>query len=127
MISKDGKKNITKKQLINYIHDKIDSSVKSRTMTEQVFNCTFDTITELLVQNEGIILKKFGTFETVVRAPRAGRNPMTGAPLHIPETNAIVFKAGTYLKSIIKDAIVYKKPLKDSKADNKTRRATAKK
>lgn len=45
----------------------------------------------------------FGTFETRRRKARQGRNPATGAPLHIPATTVAAFKAAKGLKERVAD------------------------
>lgn len=40
----------------------------------------------------------FGKFETRHRRARSGRNPATGAPIHIPATTVAAFKAAKGLK-----------------------------
>ncbi len=43
----------------------------------------------------------FGTFEIRTRAARRGRNPRSGATIHIPESKSVGFKAGKGLKTRI--------------------------
>lgn len=44
----------------------------------------------------GVIVKiaGLGKFEKKTRAARLGRNPQSGAEIHIPETTVLTFKAG---------------------------------
>ena len=44
----------------------------------------------------------FGTFETVKRAAREGRNPQTGAVVKIKASRSPKFKAGKALKDFVK-------------------------
>ena len=44
----------------------------------------------------------FGTFSVRHRAARDGRNPQTGAPMHIPASKVPGFKAGKALKDKVK-------------------------
>lgn len=55
-------------------------------------------IGDALARGEKVTLTGFGTFEVRHRKARMGRNPQTGAPLHIPETNYPAFRAGKALK-----------------------------
>jgi len=55
-------------------------------------------IADALARGEKVTLTGFGTFEVRHRKARMGRNPQTGAPLHIPETNYPAFRAGKALK-----------------------------
>ena len=54
------------------------------------------------LKKEGkVTLVGFGTFKVTKRAARDGRNPLTGASLHIPARNAVSFKAGSKLKDSV--------------------------
>jgi len=52
-------------------------------------------------KGDSIVLPGFASISVKKRAARAGRNPSTGKPINIPESNAISFKAGTKLKEAI--------------------------
>jgi nucleoid DNA-binding protein len=51
-----------------------------------------------LAQGDGLTISDFGTFKYKTRAARAGRNPMTGAALEIPEQTSLGFKATKHAK-----------------------------
>ncbi len=59
-------------------------------------------ITAALKKGEKVTWTGFGTYEVRSRAARTGRNPQTGAPLHIPATKTPAFKAGKSLKDEVK-------------------------
>ena len=61
-----------------------------------------DTISAALKKGEKVTLTGFGTFELRQRAARMGRNPQTGASLHIPATKTPAFKAGKSLKEAVR-------------------------
>lgn len=61
-----------------------------------------DVVTAALKRGEKVTWTGFGTFEVRSRAARTGRNPQTGAPLHIPATKTPAFKAGKSLKDEVK-------------------------
>jgi DNA-binding protein HU-beta len=61
-----------------------------------------DVITKALKKGEKVTWTGFGTYEVRSRAARTGRNPQTGAPLHIPATKTPAFKAGKSLKDSVK-------------------------
>ena len=42
-----------------------------------------------------------GTFSSVTRAPRTGRNPRTGEKVPIPERKAVQFKPGRDFKELV--------------------------
>ena len=55
-----------------------------------------------LRKGEKVTWTGFGTFEVRHRAARMGRNPQTGAPLHIPASKTPAFKAGKGLKDSVR-------------------------
>ncbi|HOD01558.1 MAG TPA: HU family DNA-binding protein [bacterium] len=59
-------------------------------------------IEKSLSKGEKVTWTGFGTFEVRSRAARMGRNPQTGAPLHIPASKTPAFKAGKSLKDAVK-------------------------
>jgi DNA-binding protein HU-beta len=61
-----------------------------------------DVIMAALKKGEKVTWTGFGTFEVRPRAARMGRNPQTGAPLHIPASKTPAFKAGKGLKDAVK-------------------------
>jgi len=61
-----------------------------------------DVVTAALKKGEKVTWTGFGTFEVRPRAARMGRNPQTGAPLHIPASKTPAFKAGKGLKDAVK-------------------------
>lgn len=62
-----------------------------------------DVISEALKAGDKIQLVGFGTFETVEKAERTGRNPRTGEDLIIPARKSPKFKAGKALKDFINE------------------------
>ena len=59
-----------------------------------------ESLAKALVAGHRIELRGFGTFETVLRAPRTGRNPRTGAKVKIPSRRVPVFRPGKRLKGL---------------------------
>ena len=49
-------------------------------------------------RNNRVTLVGFGTFKTVYRKTRMGRNPQTGEKIKIKGKNSVTFKAGKNLK-----------------------------
>lgn len=62
----------------------------------------FGLIADALSRGEKVTLTGFGTFEVRHRKARMGRNPQSGTPLHIPETDYPAFRAGKALKDAVK-------------------------
>ena len=59
-------------------------------------------ISSALKRGEKVTWTGFGTFEVRSRAARMGRNPQTGAPLHINASKTPAFKAGKGLKDSVR-------------------------
>ena len=74
----------------------------SKADADRAVNAFVDAIEGALVRGEKVTVTGFGTFEVRDRAARMGRNPQTGAPLHIPATKSPAFKAGKGLKDAVR-------------------------
>ena len=66
---------------------------------EAVNNVSFE-----VNKGEPVALVGFGTFSVRHRAAREGRNPQTGAAMHIPASKVPGFKAGKGLKDTVKNS-----------------------
>ena len=61
-----------------------------------------DTITEELRKKDGkITLVGFGTFKTITRKRKKGRNPRTGEEIVIPKTKSVKFLPGKKFKELV--------------------------
>jgi len=68
---------------------------------DAVVDSFFETISTQLVEGGRVELRGFGAFSTRARDPRAGRNPRTGATVHVPAKRAIHFKAGKPMRQLV--------------------------
>jgi len=60
------------------------------------------SVTQALTAKDGrVTLVGFGTFSTVHRDARTGRNPQTGEPIEIKACNVVKFKPGKKLKDAV--------------------------
>ena len=73
----------------------------SKADSTRALDAVFAIITDALKDGDKVPVANFGTFAVSKRAAREGRNPQTGAPVKIAARNAVVFKAGTALKSAV--------------------------
>jgi len=64
-------------------------------------DAVFNAITDALSRGEDVRLTGFGRFSVANRSARTGRNPRTGAPIHIPASRRPKFKAGKQLKNAV--------------------------
>ena len=68
---------------------------------EKALKAFIDVVTEEMKKGGKVQLVGFGTFETVQRAEREGRNPATGEPMTIKASVAPKFKVGKALKDTV--------------------------
>ena len=89
---------MSKNELINAVADagmtKVDAA--------KAIDALESAITNALKRGEKVTWTGFGTFEVRNRAARMGRNPQTGAPLHIAASKTPAFKAGKSLKDMVR-------------------------
>ena len=62
---------------------------------------TIKAIQDAVISGEKVQLVGFGTFETVERAERQGRNPKTGEAMTIAASKSPKFKAGKAFKDAV--------------------------
>lgn len=85
---------MNKTELINAMAEKANLTKVQAKAALESFVCA---TTESLVKGEKISLVGFGTFSTIKRAERKGRNPQTKKEMLIPAKTVIKFKAGSEL------------------------------
>ena len=73
----------------------------SRSDATKAVDGVLDAITKTLAGGGSVSLVGFGTFTVKARAARMGRNPRTGAAIHIAASNVPGFKAGKALKDAV--------------------------
>ena len=89
---------MNKADLIN----KVSEVLSSKKDAQAAVDCTINAITEALSVNDSVTLVGFGTFKTVNRKARKGRNPQTGQEINISARNAPKFVPGKALKDVVK-------------------------
>lgn len=86
--------------------DLIDKLADMAGMTKVDSAKALDTLADIIMaslkRGEKVTWTGFGTFEVRSRAARMGRNPQTGAPLHIAASKTPAFKAGKSMKDSVK-------------------------
>lgn len=90
---------MTKHDLIEAVASKVGLT---KADADRAVNAFVDAVSGALARGEKVTVTGFGTFEIRQRAARMGRNPQTGAPLHIPASKSPAFKAGKGLKDAVK-------------------------
>jgi DNA-binding protein HU-beta len=89
---------MNKADLVNEIATKTGLT---KTKSNEVIDSIVTSIQNALATGEKVTLVGFGTFDTITRQSRRGRNPKTGAELVIPEKKVARFKAGTGLSNVV--------------------------
>ena len=70
--------------------------------SEKVLAAFQDIVKEKLASGDKVQLVGFGTFETVERAGREGRNPRTGESMYIEKSISPKFKPSNALKEAVR-------------------------
>ncbi|RMD94201.1 MAG: HU family DNA-binding protein [Calditrichaeota bacterium] len=89
---------MTKTDIINIV---AEGTGLTKLETAAVIDGFLATISYALQKGDSVTLRGFGTFRTVHRNPRVGKNPKTGKPMHVKERIAPVFKASPELKKYV--------------------------
>lgn len=67
----------------------------------RVLEAFTETVTEVLVKDDQVVLTGFGSFSTGERSARTGRDPRTGKPIEIKAARVAKFKVGKLLKEAV--------------------------
>ncbi len=90
---------MTKTELVDYMAKEAKISKEQALIA---FNSFIEGIKDALqFENGKVQLTGFGTFSTVHRNERKGRNPGTGEEITIPAQNTVKFKPGKNLKDAV--------------------------
>ena len=89
---------MNKQELITAISEQAGLS---KTDAGKALEALTGTIADAMKKGDKVQLVGFGTFETVKKAAREGKNPATGAKIKIPACVAPKFKAGKALKDLV--------------------------
>jgi DNA-binding protein HU-beta len=90
---------MTKGQLVEMVASKTGLT---KVDAQKAVDSVSASISETLARGEKVTWTGFGTYEVRTRAARMGRNPQTGAPMHIPAGKTPAFRAGKSLKDSVK-------------------------
>jgi DNA-binding protein HU-beta len=90
---------MNKAEIITKISDDVGLS---KSDVNKVVDSLFQKIGKALKKGDTVTFVGFGTFKTVRRKSRKGRNPRTGATITIPAAKVPKFTAGKTLKNSIK-------------------------
>jgi len=79
-----------------------DMAGMTKVDASKAIDAVVQAIQDSLAKGEKVTWTGFGTFEVRNRAARMGRNPQTGAPLHIAASKTPAFKSGKSLKDAVR-------------------------
>ncbi len=86
---------MTKADFINILAAKLNVT---KVEADNAFMAVFDTITDVLTNQDKMVIPGFGTLATKIRAERTGRNPSNGQEITIPRSIVATFKPAPQLK-----------------------------
>lgn len=87
---------MTKSELIARLAERFPQLVVKD--AELSVKAILEAMADKLASGERIEIRGFGSFSLNYRPPRLGRNPKTGAKVHVPEKYVPHFKAGKELR-----------------------------
>ena len=90
---------MNKSELVDSVASATDMS---KADAARAVDATIGAFGDPLGSGDAVAVVGFGTFSVRHRAARDGRNPQTGAPMHIPASKVPGFKAGKALKDKVK-------------------------
>ena len=90
---------MNKTELVAAVAAKAELSKKD---AEAAVSAVLDSVKDALADGDKVSIVGFGTFAVKTRAARTGINPLTKAPISIPESMVPTFKAGSALKDAVK-------------------------
>ena len=91
---------MNKSDLVDAVAGKADMS---KAEAGRAVDAVLGSVGDALGGGDSVSLVGFGTFSVRHRAAREGRNPQTGAAMHIAATKVPGFKAGKGLKDTVKN------------------------
>ena len=92
------KKNLTRKDLINKLHQKLGFS---KNFLSKITDDFFETLINELIIKKKVKISSFGTFTVLNKKERIGRNPKTKIEAKIISRKVVKFKPSVSLKNKI--------------------------
>jgi integration host factor subunit alpha len=91
-------KNITRKELSNQIYKKIGFSKR---LSLKIIDDIFESIVDEIIKSKKVKISSFGTFSTLNKRERIGRNPKTKIEVKIKPRKVVKFKPSLSVNKII--------------------------
>ena len=92
------KKNLTKKNIINKVHQNLGFS---KNISSLIIDDFFEIFSNELIKTNKIKIASFGTFEVLNKKERIGRNPKTKVETKINARKVVKFKPSSVFKDKI--------------------------
>jgi DNA-binding protein HU-beta len=90
---------MTKAEMVDALAHRMGTTkAQAANVVDAMFSADDGVISMALQAGEKVQITGFGAFEVRDRKARTGRNPATGATIHIPAQRAPAFRAGKALK-----------------------------
>ena len=91
---------VTKKVLAEKVQDALEAKGMKLSVEKSIIavNAVFNEIAKAVAAGDEARIDSFGTFKSVDKPERAGRNPRTGEPITIAAHRDVVFKAAKAFK-----------------------------
>jgi DNA-binding protein HU-beta len=90
---------MTKGEMVDALANRMHTTKgRAADIIDAMFSADNGVISVALQAGEKVQITGFGAFEVRDRKARMGRNPATGATIHIPAQRAPAFRAGKALK-----------------------------
>lgn len=94
---------LTKPVISRIVAEKCDITYR---LGAKVTDAVFEAVEAAILAGEKVSLDSFGTFRTIVRPMRTGRNPQTGEAVEVPEKILCKFKSSSCLKKALNGGVV---------------------
>ena len=104
-----------------------EDAAVTKAQAEKCLNSFMTAVEETVKKNEKVTLIGFGTFASVTRAARTGRNPQTGKEIKIAAKTNAKFTPGAALKDLTTKKAAPSKGDKGGKAAKPAAKAAKKK
>ena len=126
VFSTKGRYQLNKSELIEELAKRAELT---KAAANKVIDALTDIITSAISKGNPVALIGFGTFKSVLRAARTGKNPKTGESLKIAARTVPKFSAGAALKAAVsgKKAPAKKPAAKKAAAKPAAKKPAAKK
>lgn len=89
---------LTKKEIVEYVHDKVGFPRQAMT---QVVSAIFDIFKDELLEGNSIKIANFGVLKVRDKRSRPGRNMRTGESVEISARSVVTFKASRKMRDTL--------------------------